>query len=558
MNRITLWIIFLMNSFFGYTQTKDFVIPDSLKHKSYEALRTRFSMSIEEPKWATVYIQAFHSKALVEKRIDRIAESYHFKAIIEKQFSKKMQYLDTCIQISKNYSFPDYPARAFIYKALLYENQFEFTKAMDYYTMALTHTQKTVNLKLEYTVKYFIALLKINLGEYVAAQQLFKECLTYYHSHKIEPDDYYLYNLHGMSEIYYRQKKWDSCTYYNRLGIAESKRYNPDMQYYFQLNASAVLLHKNENQPSIALLEQVIPYLNSEKDTANTAIAYYYMGKNYLALNEPKKGIDYLLKMDRLYQASPYFIYEERQGYDELIKYYASQRDLHKQLEFIKKTIQIDSFQNHQQELIKDQIQLKYDTPLLLKEKEKIISKLVNKTQYFQQYLIFSAILLLFVILWFTIKIGKDKIYKTKYEALTSKIAQETIIPNIKSKNKPVSDDIFEVIAYRLVQFEIEKAYRNPNITLISLAKDLNTNTTYLSRFFNQEKRISFSNYLSDLRIQDALETLKVDKTIRSYKILAISYYFGFNNMESFSKAFYHKTGIYPSFYIKELNKEEI
>ena len=37
---------------------------------------------------------------------------------------------------------------------------------------------------------------------------------------------------------------------------------------------------------------------------------------------------------------------------------------------------------------------------------------------------------------------------------------------------------------------------------------------------------------------------------------MAIAQEVGFNNSESFSKAFYKKTGIYPSYFIKQLEKE--
>ena len=39
--------------------------------------------------------------------------------------------------------------------------------------------------------------------------------------------------------------------------------------------------------------------------------------------------------------------------------------------------------------------------------------------------------------------------------------------------------------------------------------------------------------------------------------VQAIAKESGFNNTESFSKAFYKKTGIKPSYFIRELNKKE-
>ena len=75
------------------------------------------------------------------------------------------------------------------------------------------------------------------------------------------------------------------------------------------------------------------------------------------------------------------------------------------------------------------------------------------------------------------------------------------------------------------------------------------------SKVINKYREISFANYLKELRINYCLEILKVDSKLRSYTIKAISKEMGFNNSESFSKAFFKKTGIKPSYYIKQLNR---
>ncbi|WP_046755024.1 helix-turn-helix domain-containing protein, partial [Kordia jejudonensis] len=52
-----------------------------------------------------------------------------------------------------------------------------------------------------------------------------------------------------------------------------------------------------------------------------------------------------------------------------------------------------------------------------------------------------------------------------------------------------------------------------------------------------------------------ALEKLKEDKLFRSYDIKSIASELGFKSPDSFSRAFKNKTGIYPSYYIKNINK---
>ncbi len=88
------------------------------------------------------------------------------------------------------------------------------------------------------------------------------------------------------------------------------------------------------------------------------------------------------------------------------------------------------------------------------------------------------------------------------------------------------------------------------------MAKSFGTNYTYLSKVINLQKGKHFSNYINDLRIVYAYQELKKDPKLRNYTIKAIAKECGFKSAESFSKAFLKKTGIYPSHFIKSLNKK--
>ncbi len=88
------------------------------------------------------------------------------------------------------------------------------------------------------------------------------------------------------------------------------------------------------------------------------------------------------------------------------------------------------------------------------------------------------------------------------------------------------------------------------------LAKEINTNSTYLSKVINMTKETSFVHYLNDLRVDFAINKLSSNKQFRMYTIKAIAESVGFNTAQSFSNAFSKKTGIYPSYFIKQLNSE--
>ena len=94
--------------------------------------------------------------------------------------------------------------------------------------------------------------------------------------------------------------------------------------------------------------------------------------------------------------------------------------------------------------------------------------------------------------------------------------------------------------------------------TLIEVAKKIQTNTTYLSKVINTHKKKSFTSYITDLRVDYAIERLSHDRKFRSFTIGAIAQEIGFKRSESFSKAFKVKTGLYPSYFIKQLEKQQV
>ncbi len=67
---------------------------------------------------------------------------------------------------------------------------------------------------------------------------------------------------------------------------------------------------------------------------------------------------------------------------------------------------------------------------------------------------------------------------------------------------------------------------------------------------------MSFTSYIKEKRIAYRAGQLRTNKKMRKYSIKAIAHESGFKTAESFSKAFYKKYRIYPSYYIKQLENK--
>ncbi|WP_440879570.1 helix-turn-helix domain-containing protein [Tenacibaculum sp. C7A-26P2] len=125
---------------------------------------------------------------------------------------------------------------------------------------------------------------------------------------------------------------------------------------------------------------------------------------------------------------------------------------------------------------------------------------------------------------------------------------------NTTNSKSTLSEETKNQILKKLHEFEEKQLFLQKKYTLVSLAKELVTNSAYLSKIINEEKQCNFANYLNQLKINYVVERLKMDTTFRNYTVKAIAETSGFSNTQSFSSSFFKQTGIYPSYFIKQLN----
>ena len=116
-----------------------------------------------------------------------------------------------------------------------------------------------------------------------------------------------------------------------------------------------------------------------------------------------------------------------------------------------------------------------------------------------------------------------------------------------------LAEELYQKIADVII---IKKKYKDPNFSSKDLAKQLKTNTRYLSAVVNSRFGMNFSCLLNEYRIKDALRLLgdmkNNDKTVED-----ISAMVGFANRQSFYAAFYRIVGETPSSYRKRIQEEK-
>ena len=96
---------------------------------------------------------------------------------------------------------------------------------------------------------------------------------------------------------------------------------------------------------------------------------------------------------------------------------------------------------------------------------------------------------------------------------------------------------------------EKKAAYRS--LIRPELAKELQTNTRYLSAVVNSRFGMNYSCLLNEYRVKDALHLL-TDKRYADKNVEEISTMVGFANRQSFYAAFYKNVGETPNGYRKK------
>ncbi len=122
-----------------------------------------------------------------------------------------------------------------------------------------------------------------------------------------------------------------------------------------------------------------------------------------------------------------------------------------------------------------------------------------------------------------------------------------------QAKGIVIPDKTEEEILEKLLKFEKSELFLDPQIRLATIAKQLDTNTRYLSSIINASKAKSFNAYINSLRIRYILDKLSSEPRYRTYKISYLAEASGFTSQSSFNTAFKEFTGYTPSAYIKNL-----
>lgn len=115
-----------------------------------------------------------------------------------------------------------------------------------------------------------------------------------------------------------------------------------------------------------------------------------------------------------------------------------------------------------------------------------------------------------------------------------------------------LADELYDKILNLIV---IEKRYRDKDFSAKDLAKELGTNTRYISAVINSRFNTNFSCLVNEYRIKEALHRM-TDKRYNNMTIEEIGLSVGFSNRQSFYASFFRIMNETPNSYRKRHNNK--
>ncbi|WP_430411477.1 helix-turn-helix domain-containing protein [Kordia sp.] len=533
---------------------------DSLMQISYKDLKNHYkNLEYTNPKTAKIYAEALLSKA--KKEGDELEEHLAFLLIASSEnyfgnMPASLKYIEYSIAYATDKKNDSLLIKALSQKGKTYFTFGKYNEAITYYLKLDSLARKTQNVRYQIYTNHSIGSIKNIMGDHEGATELFlknKEIIT----PLIESKNYhtlYLNTLIGLCSAYTYfdiDKAADCLPELKKMSLEKNDM--DALSYYFSLQG-IVDYKRKEYDKALAVLQQADSLISSLGTKRNLYSVYRFRGKSYYEQQLFSEAIVAFEAIKTLQKEIAFDDFKYREVLSLLANSYEQIGDTEKALENYNLAHNF-SYTDTIQKAIRYTILKEYDKKTL----ESKISSLKIKSKRKESLntslvIVCISLLAAFAILLFLYR-KQQRLNKRKFDQLVKQLAidsSKSTLPEPTNKFQ-ISDEKISKILDGLEKLEKSNSFLKSTTSLVSVAKKLNTNTTYLSQVVNEQKGVTFKNYITELRINYVLHKLKSDSVLRSYSIKAIAEELGFKSEGAFSRAFKKQTGIYPSFFIKNL-----
>ena len=552
---------------------------DTLGDEELLSLYDELSMdSIKAEQIARVYL----NRAKQLKDTIKMARGYdRLSRIFSPQ--RNISFADSIISITRSSDHITYPALGYIIKAFEYSKLIDLKQEYENLLLAYEMSIEKENLIQQSYILNRMIYTQSNWGNAKSALNLQHRrdklinapgFLSEIHKSARPEQRFNVKNLYAAEIIsslecfvfcHLNLKEYDSAYFYINKLKKELPLYNGYQKKHHEdwaIEASMeVDYFLGDYFNSIKNADSLFSRMDSISNQTEIKNLFLFKGLSNKKLKNDRIALKFFLKSDSIFEISKDNInhHYDRLLFDNLYSYYSGVEDVYKSIEYLDKILFIDSLLKINYQYFEPEHIQRFKTPLLIKEKESLILSLTKKNKRFKAANLKVLSFLILCILLLVYYFNRQLTYKKRFVSLLKKMNTNGRIVFSKDYAKTeISPQVVDEILYRLNEFEQNKEYLSNKLSLQSLAKKFQTNSNYLSRVINLKMEKNFPQYLHDLRIEYSMNELLSNSKFRNYTIKAIAEDCGYTNAESYSRAFYKKNGIYPSYYIKKLNQKTI
>lgn len=551
----------ILNSFFAiitFLISLDCISQVDLRHYTYEKLHDSITKNIDLEQQITL-LEICVDKAKDEKNAKELIAAYR-KLMFRAELNEAKLYGDSLVNVAKETNDNLNIAISYQTISTYYYSQKDYRASLNACLTAENHILKTDDLYTLYKIRNSIGRIKYHIGEIQEALDIYLEAEKYY-STQTGINNLYgqLNSIFFISKCYMEMNQWDLSNQYTLKGINLLKAEKPELfwQSYFSFLQGISAYEKKDFKVAKEKLKFAIPTFEKEIDDLNLGTIYLYLGKIEWDQNHHDKAIPYFLKVNDLFEEKNQINKTLREAYTYLIEYYEKDKNLEQQLKFTNQLIKVDNYLNGEYRILSNRLRTDFDLRALLDAKKNLEKQIENQANQNWIWILGSiAIIGLFCGGYFVWSNRKQQKNTVSNEAILNEPIQEIVPEATTPESININENIIEDLLAKLTKFEKQKQYLKTTISQKGLAEEWETNTSYLSKVINTYKEKNFKQYINDLRIDYAIEALKTNANLRSYKIDALADQFGFSNARSFTDAFMARTGIKLTTYIKQQNGE--
>tara|TARA_Y100001001_G_scaffold68397_1_gene66325 strand:- start:15760 stop:17391 length:1632 start_codon:yes stop_codon:yes gene_type:complete len=530
---------------------------DQLLQLSYDSLN-RIENELE---YGTMYskkvFDAHILKAKYAKDTGQLAEAYR-KRVWGEDFASAIKYVDSAIGISTGVHEKGFPSKVHYTKGgLLYEAD-RPDEAVREFVTAYEFAKKANDYERIVDCFNAIAIIKGEYGHQERAISLLRLSLDYLNKYEEKINNYdltKLITLDNIARCYLQIKKIDSSRHYAQQGLDLSSQMK-DLDTYQSLSALYAQINYYDGN-YIKSKDTLLKYVKGTGDLSH-ADRLFYLGMIEGKIGNSAKKRTYFKRIDSLLDQNGYPLMDNvKEIFQFLLKDAISKDEESMVKNYADRLVYYDSILTTAEKEIRSILWTEFDLPEQEASKKVLSDEIQKKEGTIRNYILLSVLLISLLALYFI-----------KYSR-TQKKLREVMDQDVEPlKRHPQKDDIAQMdIDPEVVQSTLEAldkwetnlGYLDQKTSQNSLASDLNTNTTYLSKIINTYKGQTFSNYIKDLRVTYAINHLKENPhIIDTHSTIQIAEMFGFSSLDVFARAIKSKIGVTPAVYFRKLKKSNL